>query len=45
MVAKREKGVANPHPLSLAGEEAKGYNGLYPVPWEGETSSKIAFAA
>jgi hypothetical protein len=44
-MVQNEKGVGNPHPLSLAGEEAKGYNGLYPFPWEGEMHSETAFAA
>jgi len=36
--------VGEPLPLSLAGEEAKGYNGLRPFPWKEETDNETTIA-
>jgi len=40
-----KKVSGKPHSLSLAGEEAKDYNGLYPFPWKGERNKEAASAA
>jgi len=40
-----KKVSGKPRPLSLAGEEAKVYNGLYPFPWKGERNKEAAFPA